>query len=392
MLSILYVDDEQELLDLGKIFLERIGKFTLDTADSAGAGLEKLKINHYDAIVSDYLMPEMDGIEFLKEVRSQYGNIPFILFTGKGREEVAIMALNSGADFYLQKGGDPVAEFIELKNKLEKSIHEFQMEVALQNSERRLTDIIDFLPDATFAIDLTGKVILWNKAIEEMTGVLAENILGKGDYEYAIPFYGERRPILIDLVLTPSQEIKQKYTDIVYNGNAIEAKPALPHQDGIPTILWTKASPLYNQDNQIIGAIESIRDISDKEEYEHRFSESAERNQTLVESFHDAVYIIDKDDRIVYVNPAGSEKLGFPKDQIIGKPRSQFFSASVNESQYSNLQKVFATGEPLHIESSTPFKDNDRQDTQFIPIRDKSGIVVEVMGVSRELISRNNTE
>jgi len=88
-------------------------------------------------------------------------------------------------------------------------------EEALQESERRLADIIDFLPDATLAIDRRGKVIAWNRAMEEMTGVKAPDIMGKGDYEYALPFYGMRRPILLDLILKPDKEIEQSYYSIL---------------------------------------------------------------------------------------------------------------------------------------------------------------------------------
>ena len=84
-------------------------------------------------------------------------------------------------------------------------------EEALKASQQRLSQIIDFLPDATMVIDLDGKVIAWNRAIEEMTGVRAEDILGKGDYEYAIPFYGEKRPVLIDLVGKWDKKIEEKY-------------------------------------------------------------------------------------------------------------------------------------------------------------------------------------
>ena len=80
-------------------------------------------------------------------------------------------------------------------------------------TQRRLTDIINFLPDATLVIDGEGHVIAWNRAIEEMTGIPAEEMLGKGDYEYAIPFYGERRPILVDLVFRPREELEQVCPD-----------------------------------------------------------------------------------------------------------------------------------------------------------------------------------
>jgi len=149
---------------------------------------------HFDAIVADYQMPGMDGIGLLKEVRARHGSLPYILFTGKGREEVVIAAINNGADFYLQKGGDPRSQFAELAHKLRQAIGRVQSELALAASEKRLADIINFLPDATFAIDTKGTVIAWNKAMEELTSVSASTAMGKGNYEYACALYGERRP------------------------------------------------------------------------------------------------------------------------------------------------------------------------------------------------------
>jgi PAS domain S-box-containing protein len=117
-LHILYVDDELDLLDIGKMFLEESGEFTVTTTDSAASALELIRMEKFDAIVSDYQMPGMDGIRLLIEVRATYGKIPFILFTGKGREDVVVQAINSGVDFYLQKGGEPCAQFAELSHKI----------------------------------------------------------------------------------------------------------------------------------------------------------------------------------------------------------------------------------------------------------------------------------
>ena len=96
MNHILYVDDELALLDVGKRFLEQSGKFNVDIITSAQEALTLLNSANYDAIIADYQMPDMDGIEFLKKVRSSGNIIPFILFTGRGREEVVIQALNEG--------------------------------------------------------------------------------------------------------------------------------------------------------------------------------------------------------------------------------------------------------------------------------------------------------
>ena len=136
-------------------------------------------------------------------------------------------------------------------------------ENALQESQRRLTNFIDFLPDATLVIDREGKVIAWNKAIEEMTGVKAENMLGKDNYQYALPFYGERRPILIDLAFKPQEEIA-KYPEVKREGLSLSAETFFPMVRGSEAYLYEKASILRDSKGNIIGAIESIRDITDR--------------------------------------------------------------------------------------------------------------------------------
>jgi DNA-binding response OmpR family regulator len=129
MVKVLYIDDEPALLDVGKIFLEKMGGVSVDTSNSAYEGLKKIASNRYDAVVTDYEMPGMDGIELLKQLRSQGNDIPLIIFTGRGRESVAIEALNNGADFYLQKTGDIDAQYRELKNMI-------MQVVRRRNSER----------------------------------------------------------------------------------------------------------------------------------------------------------------------------------------------------------------------------------------------------------------
>lgn len=141
-------------------------------------------------------------------------------------------------------------------------------EDALIESEWRLKDVIDFLPDATFAINLEGKVIVWNRAVEEMTGVKAENILGKNDYEYALPFYGKRRPLLVNLILKPDKKIERNYEKINKMQGELLLAEVSTTMAGRKAFLWGKASPLYDSKGQIVGAIETIRDITDRKHYE----------------------------------------------------------------------------------------------------------------------------
>jgi PAS domain S-box-containing protein len=270
MYTVLYVDDEPSLLELGKVFLEQSGSITIETALSAAEGLLAIKKTAFDCIVSDYQMPEMDGLAFLKILRKENNRIPFILFTGRGREEVVIEAVNSGVDYYLQKGGDPRSQFVELEHKIKHSIERWRTDDELKESRQRMTDIIDHLPDATFAIDLEGKVIAWNRAMEEMTGVAKEQIQGTGDHSYALPFYGTRRPILLDLVLREDEETEKKYPHIIRKDNKLISEIYLPIlYGGKGAYLWFIASPLYNTHGNVIGAIESIRDITDRKQQDH---------------------------------------------------------------------------------------------------------------------------
>ena len=131
-------------------------------------------------------------------------------------------------------------------------------EKALVESEQRLSYIINFLPDATFAINTEGRIIAWNRAIEQMTGIPSVQVLGKGDYEHAVHFYGKRRPVLADLVLKPDREIEKTYTFIAREMDCLIAEPISPVTIlGQTRYLWAKASPMYDADGNIIGAIES---------------------------------------------------------------------------------------------------------------------------------------
>ena len=142
-------------------------------------------------------------------------------------------------------------------------------EIALQDSERRFADIISFIPDATFAIDREGKIIAWNRAIEKMTGVAAGDMIGKGDHEYGIPFYGERRPILIDLIFGDNEEITKKYPAIQKKGDKFISEIYIQRlYGGKGAHLWFIASPLYDTNGNVTGAIESIRDVSDRKQAE----------------------------------------------------------------------------------------------------------------------------
>lgn len=156
-------------------------------------------------------------------------------------------------------------------------------ELELIESQQRLADIIDFLPDATVAIDLEGRVICWNQAMEEMTGVKSEDMIGQDDYAYAVPFYGKRRPILVDLVLKSDEEIDRNYNFITREKGTLVAETSVPLMNGRAVVLWGKANALYDSRGRVAGAIESIRDVTDKIEAERRLTASFQNLQRTLE-------------------------------------------------------------------------------------------------------------
>jgi PAS domain S-box-containing protein len=157
-------------------------------------------------------------------------------------------------------------------------------EEALQESQRRLADIIDFTPDPVLVIDREGEIIAWNRAIEEMTGVNAEEMLGKGDYEYALPFYGERRPILIDLVTVPQKEMEEKYAHIHREGQTLMGETYVPRLKGSEAYLLGTATALRDSRGQVVGAIEVIRNFTERKHMEDALQQAKEAAEAATQA------------------------------------------------------------------------------------------------------------
>jgi len=393
MISVLYVDDERDLIEVVQLFLEQAGDIRVTAVTSAREALSR-DIGSFDAIVSDYLMPDMDGIALLKTVRQQSEDIPFILFTGRGREEVVIDAINNGADSYLQKGGDPEVQFAELAHRIHQAVKRRQAEQSLQESEKRLADIINFLPDATFAIDKSGHVIAWNRAIEEMTGVMSADMLGKGGYEYAIPFYGTRRPILIDLIFEPDNVIRELYSHIIHEKGTLIAESTLPRPREREVMLMGKAGPLYNRQGEIIGAIESIRDITERKLSELELRESEGKFRGMAERISDIVLIVDRNFCLTYASPSFLKISGLNSADILGKPlliepltpqEQELIRAAYEENR--NLK---TTG-PLEITYTMPERGKIVLEFHGVPIQE-GGIFQGVQLLAHDITSLRRTQ
>lgn len=260
----LLVDDESSLLEIIKLISEQSDEMTVQTALSAQEALTILQGKTFDAIIVDYHMPEIDGIEFLKILRSKGNTTPIIIFTAFGHEQAAIDALNNGATFFLKKGESPRMQFRELVAMVKQAVEQNYIGRSLGTTQRIISDIINFSSDPSFAIDCEGKVMAWNNSLEQLTGVPASLIIGKGDLAYSEPFFGVRKKMLVDLLFEPDDEIKRLEYMLVSRvpKGMIVAVTRGQKKNGNGWTIWAKAKPIYDGRGEFIAAISTVRDVT----------------------------------------------------------------------------------------------------------------------------------
>jgi len=191
-------------------------------------------------------------------------------------------------------------------------------EEALKTSEKRLADMVNFMPDIVVAIDLEGKIIIWNRAAEELSGRKAEDMLGKGNYEHAIPFYGERRPVLLDLVMMPIEEIKRFYPNVSIRDGVIKGESTTRSEKGDVHLLGT-AAPLYDSDGNVIGAIECVSNITERKKAEEKIYQLAEYQKAILDNAGYIVIATTEEGVITTFNPQAERALGYSAEECIGK-------------------------------------------------------------------------
>ncbi len=220
-------------------------------------------------------------------------------------------------------------------------------EEELFDSRRRLYEIIQFLPVATFAVDRAGKVIAWNRAMEELTGVPEGNMLGEGDMAYAVPFYGTPRRMLVDFVLSGTEDFDSRYESAKREGDSAFAESKVLLRDGRRIWLWGKASPLYDSRGEIAGAIESIQDITERKQAEEKIRLSEEKFYKAFMASPLAVILFDMlDGRFLEVNDRFFSFYGYTRDELIGRTPDDmgFF---VNDDDRDRIQVIIRNDRAL---------------------------------------------
>jgi PAS domain S-box-containing protein len=374
MLRVLYVDDDHGLLEIGKLFLEQTDDFSVVTIDSASAALDLIRHEQFQAVVSDYQMPGLDGIEFLKEIRGSKNTVPFILFTGKGREEVVIQALNEGADFYLQKGGDPEAQFVEL-------VHKIRQAIGKREAEKFSRDVISCAREGIVVYDKDLHILLWNKFMEDLTGIPAATLLGKNAIE-RFPFHKVTGVAgLMEQALSGTSGESQDFPFTV---------PSTGKSGWVRGIY----SPHYDTSGTITGVIGIIRDVTHRWVAEQALRESEEKYRTLAEDSEDYIMRYDRECRHLYMNPAALRVSGLKEQDVIGKTHHEAgYDASLSRSWEEKISHVFETGEGVQFQ----FAWESAEGTVFLdwkltPEYAADGSVQSVLGVSRDITKLKQVE
>ncbi|PTD94892.1 hypothetical protein C9439_00175 [archaeon SCG-AAA382B04] len=276
MIVVLLVDDEESFLDLAETYLEKENKnFDVETSSSPSQALELMEANSYDCIVCDYQMPQTSGLELLEKLRKELDReVPFIIFTGKGREEVAIEALNLGANRYIQKGGDPKSQYGVLTDAIVQEVERSKAEERVEKARDRAQKYLDIADVIIVAIDRDQEVTEINERGCEVLGYDKDEIIGKNWYENFMP---ER----------VREEVVEETQEPLLSGKPGEAERyenPIVTKDGEERIISWKNSVIRNDDGETIGTLSSGRDITERKRAEEKLKESEERYRTLIEN------------------------------------------------------------------------------------------------------------
>jgi DNA-binding response OmpR family regulator len=347
MLSVLVIDDDLALLNIIRLVLERSGEMSVRTARSSKEALEILSQNTFDALIMDYDLPEISGTGLLKILRGKGDVTPVIIFTGVGREQAAIDALNNGASFFLKKGENPQTQFLELEQMIQQAVDQRFQGKPLGTTRKILKDMVDFSLDPAFAIDRDGRAVAWNDAMAHLTNVPASAITGKGDYAYAEPFFGKRQKMLIDLVFSTEDEIRQHQYMIINQekGGPVTAVTRAKKVDGTEWTLWMKAMPVFDNLGKFIAAVVIVRDVTT--------------------TFKDVTLQVPAADRAGAPGAQAAEVTkgtsGGLIDRILGRAETHYKEGVILFAREQNYQGAIAAFDrALEINSKLPYVWNDR--------------------------------
>ncbi|OYR49403.1 hybrid sensor histidine kinase/response regulator [Halorubrum sp. Ea1] len=375
-IDVLHVDDDPSVLDLTEAYLEReLDDVAVTSVTAAADALDELDGGRFDCIVSDYDMPGMDGLEFFDRLRETDRSIPFVLYTGKGSEEIASRALNAGVTGYFQKGGP------EQLRRLANRVHQAVDEHRTREIADRYSTVIDALGYPVYVVDETGTFEFVNEPFAELTGYDVEEIVGstpgliKGDDAVA-----ESEDRLGTILSSTGPDIQRFRVDIEPKQG--EPIPCRDHMAALP----------YDGDC-FEGSVGILRDVSD--EVERR--EELETKTRALDEAPVGITITDPDrtdNPMEYVNDRFVEMTGYDREESIGVNCRFLQGPDTDEESVAQLREAIEAEEPASVELLNYRKDGTEfwNRVSVAPIRGANGRVTEWVGFQQDITAFKQRE
>ena len=361
MIRTIYIDDEPLLLELAKDFIEDGIEFTMDTTTSVDEGIRRVMDGDYDAVICDYQMPAMNGVEFLKALRSRGDVTPFVLFTGRGREEVVIDALNNGVDFYLKKGGEPSSQFAELKNLLIQMSRRRQAEDAMTHNARRFRAMIENSMDIIGVMDRNSTLRYVSPSISKILGYSVDEVIGTNLQTYS-------HPDLVDNLAKVIQTIK--------SGRTERYEISLRHKNGTYRLIEASIAVMPTElgPNQIVV---NGRDITERRKKEDELRHSEEMVRYIVGHAPNSMAIQDMELRYLMVSDQYLADFDLYDRDVIGRRPMEVFNRIPDE--WHEICDKALSGKTMKGELDFPLE--NRQEHVVYDVRPWHDVTGEVGGL-----------
>jgi PAS domain S-box-containing protein len=302
-IRVLLVEDDDALADLTETYLVREDDaFEVTTEAAAEPALDSLSDRDVDCIVSDHDMPGMNGLEFLDAVRDRHPELPFVLFTGKGSEEIAAEAVSAGVTDYLQKGSG-TEQYAVLANRVRNAVEKRRSQQALREEKHLLEQVLATTPGSV-VFQTDGTVASATERAKATLGLTDATLPADPDWTFAT-MDGE--------VLPPADHPARR---VARTGQPLHGERlAVEFPDGWEKYLVLHCAPLFGDDGDVDRVVASFTDITDRV----RRQREIERVQTVVEAVGDPVYTLDADGKFTFVNDAFEELTGHDSDDLVGE-------------------------------------------------------------------------